>query len=277
MVSRRTTSLLALGLFLAPEWALSQFPAPWGGELIVPAAASAHGIASTYFKTDLWVMNLSASARISLHLAYLCRSGCGSLPTLPSTPTYPFSLAPGEARLFEDVISSVFSVHESSGGLDIYEPSFGASDPNHVPFFATSRTYSIDPSNQGSYGTAIPAFSWSQATTHSKFVGLASNGGDLSGGFRSNAGAFVYSGAGTITYRLMDSTGRLLGAPLTVGAHVVQQVNDIFLAVGAGSATLCDAVLDITTDNPALLYVTVIDNRTGDSTFLPGASVPLPN
>jgi hypothetical protein len=274
-MASRIPFLLALSLFFAPECALSQFPSPPFGELIVPAAASAHGAAGTYFHTDLWVINLSASWPIPLHLAYLCRSGCSTLPALPATPTYSFALAPGEARLFEDVIASVFSAPESSGALDVYAPSFGAGI--QVPFFATSRTYSIDASSQGSYGTAIPALSWSQATTHSKFVGLASNGGDLATGFRSNAGAFVYSGGGAITYRLMDSTGHLLGTPLTVEAQLVQQVNDIFQAVGAGGATLRDAVLEITTDNPALPYVTVIDNRTGDSVFLPGVSVPLPN
>lgn len=273
-MARIATFILVLTVLAPSHSGLSQFPSPPLGELVVPAAASAHGLANTLFRTDLWVVNLSDSQSISLHLGYLCRTGCDSLPSPPSVPTHSFSLAPGTARLFEDVIATVFSAHESSGALDIYEPGFGA--VVRTPFFATSRTYTVDASGQGSFGTAIPAQSWSQATLRSKFVGLASNGGDLSSGFRSNAGVFVYSGRGNVTYRLTDSAGRPLGTPLSVPAALTQQVNDVFQALGAGTAVVRDALLEITTDYPALPYVTAIDNRTGDSVFLPGAIVPQP-
>ncbi len=273
-MTRTGALVLVLTLGSLPHTGLSQFPAPPLGELVVPAAASAHGLANAFFRTDLWVVNLSESQMISLNLAYLCRTGCESLPSLPNAPTYLFRLGPGEARLFEDVIGSVFAVHESSGALDIYQP--GSGTPPRTPFFATSRTYAVDASGQGSFGTAIPALPYTAATLDSKFVGLASNAGDLSSGFRSNAGVFVYSGRGNVTYRLTDSTGNQLGTTLTVPAALTQQVDDVFRAVGAGSVVARDAVLEITTDYPALSYVTVIDNRSGDSEYLPGATVPLP-
>jgi hypothetical protein len=261
---------LALALSILARVATAQFLPPPFGELIIPAAASAHGLADTFFRSDLWVVNQSTSQPIALNLGYLCRTGCSALQP---GPDYLFVLAPGQSRLFQDVVTSIFSEPETSGALDIYEPG----NIHTTPFFATSRTYTSDASRQGSYGTAVPAFSWAQATRHAMFIGLASNGGDLSDGFRLNAGVFVYCGCGSITYRLMDSNGRTLGTPLTVQAQVVQQVNDVFRAVGVGNAVLFDAVLEVTSDFPAHPYVTVIDNRSGDSIFLPGAFAPLSN
>ncbi|HEV8267201.1 MAG TPA: hypothetical protein VGR00_03165, partial [Thermoanaerobaculia bacterium] len=53
--------------------------------------------------------------------------------------------------------------------------------------------------------------------------------------------------------------------------HEAFQINDIFAAAGAGGAALTDAYLVVTSDSPVFAYVTVIDNQSGDSVFLPAS------
>lgn len=250
---------LVLIAVLAPQIANSQYPV---NELMtVPAVASARGLAGTYWRTDLWVVNQSNDS-LGITLAYACRSGCGPNPI----PTFSVALQPNEVRLIEDVVNTAFASPETAGALHLYVPCFGCS----APFFATSRTYSAPSSESGTYGTAVPAFSQSQYTYKAMFLGLASNGGDLSSGFRTNAGVDAIRGC-TVTYHLKDSSGRTLGAPISLPVWRPHQIDDIFLAVGAGGVITQNAVLEITTTAPAVPYVIVIDNRTGDSVFLSGS------
>lgn len=265
MAVRRIRLLLLLALALLPPVARAQYQ---GHEmLVVPAAASAHGLGDTYWRTDLWLVNQS-SKRLWLAVQYLCGSGCGST----YVPPLLFVLEPGQVQLLRDVIGASFQAPGSAGALAIYP-----GNPDTAPaFYAASRTYTMASSGGGSYGSAVPAIDSMQVTQRAMFIGLASNGGDRSSGFRTNVGVAPTHGGGSVTYHLKDSTGQTLGAPLTLKMWRPQQIDDIFSAVGAGDIVTQDAVLEVTTTSFAIPYAIVIDNRTGDSTFLPGAFAPLP-
>jgi len=265
-VAIRCLRLLVLALSLVPLVVRAQYQER--EKLVVPAAASAHGLQDTYWRTDLWLTNQS-SEHLYLTLQYLCRSGCG--PT--SIPSRSVALAPAQTQLISDVIGAFLKAPDTSGAIAIY-PDLSATP---AAFFATSRTYTTASSGGGSYGVAIPAIdSATQATKRTMFIGLASNGRDRSVGFRTNVGVAPSHGGGTVTYHLKDSAGQTIGVPLTFEMWRPQQIDDIFKAVGAGNMVTQNAVLEVTTTVFAIPYAIVIDNGTGDAVFLPGAFAPVP-
>lgn len=257
--------LMILGLSVLPLAARAQYPER--EMLVVPAVASAQGLGDTYWRTDLWITNQSAE-HLVLTVQYLCRSGCGAT----ASPSQVIGLAPDQVRLVPDIIGTLFQMPESSGALAIYP---GPSD-TPAAFFAASRTYTVAPSGYGTYGVAIPAIDSTQVTQRAMFIGLASSGSDRTSGFRTNVGAAPTRGGGTVTYHLKDSGGQTLGVPLTLPMWRPQQIDDIFSAVGAGDIVVQDAMLEVTSTARAIPYALVIDNRTGDSVFLPGAFAPIP-
>jgi len=134
---------------------------------------------------------------------------------------------------------------------------------------ATSRTYTPSlpaPTN----GTAIPALSIPDLKVRYVFLGLANNGGDLSSGFRTNVGAYNALPFGiTATFSLFDGSGHLLGAKsVQLGGNQASQVDDIFGAVGSGTAVTTNAYVVVSATIPVYAYVTVIDNKSGDSIFV---------
>ena len=53
------------------------------------------------------------------------------------------------------------------------------------------------------------------------------------------------------------------------GPHEAIQINDVFASLGAGSTVTRGASLTVTASLPAFFYVTVIDNESGDSFYVP--------
>lgn len=224
------------------------------GSLTVPASAAIHGLNGTYFRTDLRLLNQSYIDPVTVALGY---SGGGH----PGSVT----LAPREARELNDVVGTFFAAPETSGGITIRW--------SGGPVAASSRTYT-DSAARGTIGTQIPALEDYRSMSAALFVALASSGGDLTKGFRSNAGVFnpAYFAAHastSVTFALYDSLARPLGVPLTIEVGGTAQINDIFAALGAGTVVTKNARLVVTSSLPVFPYVTVIDNLTGDSFYVP--------
>jgi hypothetical protein len=185
------------------------------------------------------------------------------------------SLAPGEIRLFTDIVASLFLAPESRGAVLIEQCIWPPAPPD--PFFAVSRTYTeTAAAGRGTNGTAVPSFSPEQATRIAVFIGLASNAGDFGGGHRSNCG-IVHWNANPVAVRitLRDSSG----ATLASGSFSVSdplQLNDVFAALGVPGLVTTNASLTVESEAPVFPYVTVIDNQSGDSIFLPFSSFALP-
>ncbi|MEO6325594.1 MAG: hypothetical protein ABIT01_04015, partial [Thermoanaerobaculia bacterium] len=227
--------------------------------LTIPASASIQGNNSTFFQTDLWISNRSLAASVRLSLTYRCFAG----QTCSSTPKT-FILGPEGQTLFQNAVGSYFAAPSTAGAIEI------SYDAGQAPVVAFSRTYTPSlpaPTN----GTGIPALAQDDVRTRTVFVGLAHNGGDLSSGFRTNAGVYNPRAAAiTVTFSLYNQ-GALVGAPLTRtwAAQEPYQVNDIFTAVGAGGLVTRNATLVVTATGGVFPYVTVIDNQSGDSVYVP--------
>jgi len=73
----------------------------------------------------------------------------------------------------------------------------------------------------------------------------------------------------SVRLTLRDSTGALVGArTVSVGDPV--QINDVFAALGAPDVVTTNATLHVeSSDGYFIPWVTVIDNQSGDSNFLP--------
>ncbi|HKC23800.1 MAG TPA: hypothetical protein VKF32_03610, partial [Thermoanaerobaculia bacterium] len=135
--------------------------------------------------------------------------------------------------------------------------------------FATSRTYTPSlpaPTN----GTAIPGLPLTEVKSRALFLGLGANGGDLTTGFRSNAGAYnPFPFDVSITFSLYSAAGELLGQKrYDWMPHEARQLNDIFAELGAPGVVTRNAYLVTVSTLPILPYVIVIDNQSGDSIYV---------
>jgi hypothetical protein len=225
--------------------------------LTVPASASIHGKAGTLFATDLWVMNLSHTAALSVS----ARHRCFAIQTCP-TGIRTFQLAPRQSRLYTDVLTSLFSDPETSGAIELtYDSAVGT-------LAATSRTYT-PPLPAPTNGTTIPALPTSGAGTNALFLGLSNQGGDLTSGFRSNAGAYNPNGSSAlVTFTLLAADGTTLGSvSYTFAPNEAYQFNDIFAKAGVGSIVTLSAVLKVTSTLPVFAYATILDNQSGDQVY----------
>ncbi len=231
--------------------------------LTVPASASIHGQGATptFFQTDLWVMNNSATKTATVTARHRCfpTQTCGS-------GTKTLLIPPRGAVLRTDVIGTFFGDPESSGAIEL------AYDPTNASISALSRTYT--PSFPApSYGTGIPALPPEAAQTRSLFLGLGNSGGDLTTGFRSNVGGYNPNpDPVTFTVTLYDAGGAMLGSPFsgTLGPYEPNQIN-VFKATGNESLVTRDAYLVVTATAPIFAYVTVNDNQSGDQIYLRAA------
>ena len=228
--------------------------------LTIPVSASMHGRNGTFFHTDLWLQNCSWSYPVSVSLRHRCLTGqnCGST-------SGQITLAPRQTKLSEDVINLLFGDGETAGPIELtYDASYG-----HVA--VASRLYTAS-GPAGTYGTTIPAYSPSDARMRTSFLGLGDGDGKLASGFRANAGAYNPSAtdAATVTFTLYGSDGSVIGSPYTGTwqPNEAIQLNDVFGAMGAGGKVTKNTTLVVTSTLPVFSYVTVMDNQSGDSSFL---------
>ncbi len=226
--------------------------------LMVPAAASSAGANGTFFHSDLWLLNRSFTAATVVTLTFRCATGlaCGN-------PVQPVVLAPRQSTMLTDVIGRTFGAPGSSGAIEISWPTTSG------PVSASSQvTTPLPPAP--AFGALVPALTLSDAKMHAVFVGLASGGG-LASGSRSNAGAYNPQPSPVdVTFALHAGDGALLGTlTRTYGPNEAYQLfPNVFDLLGVGSATATDAYLVVTATAPVFPYVTVIDNISGDPSFL---------
>jgi hypothetical protein len=229
--------------------------------LYVPTSASIHGNAGTFFHTDLWATNRSYTASLTVTATLSCFAGaCAG-----QTSSQSLTLGPRETKLYPDVVAGVFGL-DGAGSITLAYQS--ATEDLAV----TTRTYTPSvpsPTN----GTAIPALTIADARARALFLGLGNHGGDLSSGFRSNAGVFnPWSYPVHVTFALASAAGAVLGSTSAdVPATSAVQINDIFAATGSGTTVSLNANLIVTSAWPVFHFVTVIDNQSGDSVFVPAA------
>jgi hypothetical protein len=233
-------------------------PAAGNITLTVPAAASAHGVNGTFFHTDLWLMNRSFTSTAVVTLTYRCTTGlaCGN-------GVQAVTLQPRQSTMLTDVIGRRFDAPGTSGAIEVSWPTISG------PVSASSQVSSPLPPAPA-FGTLVPALPLSSAKMHAVFIGVESGGG-LTSGSRSNAGAYnPQSVPVDVTFELHKGDGTTLGTySRTYQPNEAYQLYpNVFDLLGVGSTVATDAYLVVTATAPVFPYVTVIDNVSGDSSFL---------
>ncbi len=241
--------------------------------MTLPVAASVVGAAP--FFSDVRVFNTSYTDVVDVTATYRCPPGsAGCAPQ----PVKTFSLAPREARAFDNICVSLFHVPNSLGAVEFASSSTG--------LLVTSRLYSPAASppwpsgTVGSVGMFIPGLPSSAAQAVSVLTNL-SNAGSATGSFRTNIGVYNPNAAGvTATIRLYDFDGSfppvLLGVmPLPLGPQSGTQVTNIYKALGFGTLVTTSGYATVESDNPAnplFTYAATADNTTQDPVLVVGAA-----
>jgi hypothetical protein len=234
--------------------ALSGGSQPPAGEnvIFVPAAARLQGGGGLFFKSDLRIMNRS-SATASVTAFIL--SGIDNT----TAPTVQFTIPGGNVAALNDVVQSLFGIPSGGGAL-----LFISSQPLRV----TSNLYTTNnlcPEKGGTFGQFIDGSPIGKAGRNQTIYHVIHNAD-----FRSNIGVVsTADAAATVTITLKSGTGATLGVKvLNLGPYGWQQVNRIFDDVGAPASSNAYALVSST--QPVLSYVSVVDNRTGDQYYVAG-------
>jgi hypothetical protein len=233
------------------DYLLRAYLRPRDRSYAVAGIARAAGAGDTQWRSTLGLLNTGdMTAEAMVH--FVQSSG---------TATETVTLAPGELRVWQDVVEQLFGLTGStSGSLQV--------DADR-PVIVTARTF-----NQGDAGTfgqflpgATPAEMLS-AGQHGILSQLSN-----SAAFRTNVGFVNPGDAGVgVSVQLYDAAGSPVGSPWTgnVGPGAWRQINDVFGTTGAGSQDAAYAIVEVTSANGSVwAYASVVDNATGDPTTIP--------
>lgn len=218
---------------------------------IIPAIAHSEGAKGTFWRSDCYLFN-NMDEEVTVDLTYYPTE---SLQEINKT----IILSPKEVGIFPDIVQTTF---EREGyGMLLMDASNTThpQNPSKANIGLQCRTYTTDTEggsygmfilNQVGYGLIWPGF----------IYGVENN---LS--FRANLGLACPFFPSTIHISYYDSSGALLGEEdVAVNAFQIVQFR-IPYDMDGGSI----AIESLNSSSLCYAYVTVIDNVTGDSSFLP--------
>ncbi len=231
--------------------------------LWVPAAASNPGLNDTQWSTDLWIVSHVTDAPIEVYAAF-CPDQAGTTEPAEVTVEVPDD----QVLQISDAVATLFG--ESRPGAIRLR--------SEHPFWAQSRTFN-DGGDNGTYGQGIPATPPPPDVEPNgegyKLLGGANRPGP--DGVRTNIGIVNTGDASRevmVAIRESPSGEVLGGARVDIGPHGWYQA-DVFELVGAGDRIVEVAevgTLSLAGETPdsLLTYLSRVDNRSGDGTFVMG-------
>lgn len=234
-------------------------PSDTGGEepgeavaVFVPIAGSVMGNNNTFFRTFLRVFNPSATETALIGGSFL-KTGQDNT----SAPEVSFMLAPGEVKIFEDVVSSLFS-ESGLGAIRLH------SDSN---FMVTSRIFTDsqcnDPSG-GTFGQFAPGFNASEALTSGVILHL-----NFSSEFRSNIGfANTTDSQASVTVRLWGPAGMMAEQVIPIDPRGAVPPTALSSVFGLPALDQENLYVTFTSDQPVFGYGSAVDNATQDQIFI---------
>lgn len=245
---------------------LRGYPLQAGQSLVfIPAAAHATGAAGTNWRSDVEIHN-PGTTQAAYTIALLQRDANNANPTTKS-----FTLNPGLSVRYTDILSSMFAF-SGAAALKISVTS--------GTILASSRTYNLmvagNPLNLpagATFGQFVPALAASDAvasTEQARLIQLAHS--RAASGFRTNIGYVNTTNTTlTMTTDLYTATGTKLGTYNdSLPPFGYKQVDKIFEKVTSQDVADGYAIVRTTTTGGAFFaYASVIDNPTGDPTFIP--------
>ena len=230
-------------------------------ERVVPAAASLHGVAPTYFHSDVSIFNASSSQTASIKATYRCFSGsCGEA-------VGNFDVAPRQAVFLSDISVSLFGAPETGGPVEL---------ESAEPISVTSRLFT--PTLPApTTGMFVPGLDPADASSTQVLL-LLSHSADPAAGSRTNVGVFNPTDADQgVTFRFFEAGGTPVGSLARhLGARQAVQVNDADVAAAlglTGDLPSFYAIVESDGGAPLVAYAAVVDNRSEDLFFVRGREV----
>ncbi|MGE5717306.1 MAG: PKD domain-containing protein [Acidobacteriota bacterium] len=249
----------------------------------MPGIVRLQGANGTVWRSRFYVTNPSATSRkVSISYSFVpCdETGCKSRVTGLQSDV---SLLPGETLWTDDfpkvwLAGFGFGVSDTTAYQNAYVDIFpAAGDPNQEPVLVLGETYNDQPS--GPVGLQVPGFTDADAASKTGankrllLSGLVSNDS-----YRSNVALFLQSGtSGRCTVRVLTEAGLEVARQDVAfnSTDTFVQLNDAGLFGSLpGSKDRLTVVIDSFDGSPISAYATIVDNTSGDATFLKAQPAP---
>jgi len=220
--------------------------------LVIPASGTGPGSNGSQWQTELTLHNTSASA-ITATLIFHDTTGAGGTATVDVAPRATVSVA--------DVVATRFGRSSATGAIEVtFDSAFAQK------LTVSSRTF--NKSSSGEFGQDIPAVDATSVPDAGSIVVLSGPSSATDAHF--NFGVYAVSAA-TVQWELLRADGTI-AASKEVSYAAGSQIQ-----YGNGVETLFgklpqdnDTVHVIVTNGRALAYGSVINNASGDPTYVPG-------
>ena len=247
----------------------------------IPGIVRLAGANNTVWRSRVTISNPSGGGARKVHMVFSYAScganGCGSRVSI----TGDVAMNPGQTQSWDDFVKIWLTV---KGDITVddaksYQDSLldiSPGDANGDPLLVLGETYNSQPTGpvglQLSGFTDLDAGSKAGAGKRLLLTGLASNAD-----FRTNAAFFLTSGTkGSFNLRVLSDTGvtvRTLGWDLT-DSNPFKQFNDSELFGGVNKSNGMSIIVDSFDGSPVAGYATIIDNASGDATFVKAQPAP---
>ncbi len=224
---------LAASVWLACNPAYAGFAS---SDVYLPSIGRVAGSNGAQFSTTVWITNLSSSQPVSFGFSYLA-SGQAN----PNPATFSDTLAPGETKMYEDVLLNRFGLTTALGAGHIVA--------SNGDVFVSARIYDLAPGqdigqSKGLFFAGVPALFALRPGESSTLQGVNQGGAE---NFRYNF-AMVETAGNPATFEVtaLDALGNVLGTknyPLGGFEHFQTNVADVVPNISTTNARLVGTVL----------------------------------
>lgn len=222
----------------------------------IPAVASAAGVPPTFWSSEVVIVNPTDVNQI-VDLVFTPRNQDG----WTVYERVPFKIGANSARSWGDVLDQLFS-RDGAGSLEI----------RGSGLVVSSRT-STPAAGGGSYGLGVPPLAPEDLLTTGANNRAYAGGLQENADWRTNFGVCEVSGRSvTIKISIYDDSMTALGdRSITLGPYENTQINRVVRALTGMDNREDDIIgVEIKAGTGKIgAYLTVIDNTTGDSTYVP--------
>lgn len=220
--------------------------------LIIPASGTGPGSNGSHWQTELTLHNTSAST-ITATLTFHDTAGAGGTATV--------DVAPRATAAIADVVASRFGRSSATGAIEVtFDSAFAQK------LTVSSRTF--NKSSSGEFGQDIPAVDATSVPDAGSIVVLSGPSSATDAHF--NFGVYAVSAA-TVQWELLRADGTIAASKeVSYAAGSQSQYGNGVETLFASAAQDNDTVHAIVTNGRALAYGSVVNNASGDPTYVPG-------
>lgn len=220
--------------------------------LVIPASGTGPGANDSHWQTELTLHNTSAST-IAATLTFHDVLGAAGTATV--------NVAPRATVAITDVVATRFGRGAGTGAIDVtFDSAFAQK------LTVSSRTF--NKSAAGEFGQDIPAVDLASVPAAGSVVVLSGPSSAIEARF--NFGIYAAE-ASTVKWDLVRADGSLAGSKeISYAAGTQVQYNSGIASLFNASSQDNDTVHAVMTSGRALPYGSVVNNVSGDPTYVPG-------